>query len=107
MTMSESQPNEEPSGHLTLMAENITVVDSGRLTIPAQYRNRLNINEGDILHCVFYTDDHAVIQQDTVVLDGGQVTIRKLKRQLYGIEDGDVIDFEAATTGMTKPDTED
>lgn len=99
--MSDQQHPDMPAESFT--AFNVSVYDTGRFTIPARFRNRFGIEDGDIVDVAVDVGETTMIALDLPVVDG-KVRIPATKRTLYGIEGGGEYDIEISATGMSLPD---
>lgn len=100
-------PDGTGSDHDSVYAEAVRVHDAGRVTIPSRHRDRLDIEQHDIIDLLVYAGEDAFSATDLPVDASGRVRIPGRKRDLYGIEDDDRVDIEVAATDMTMNDGEE
>lgn len=84
----------------------IEVVDRGRITIPARFRDRFDIEEGDLLDVYVEADSASFWSLHHDVDGSGRIRLPVRERRLYNVEDGDVVDIQVTVTGLSVEDFE-
>jgi len=91
----------EDEQHRTFGVSGVEIIDSGRIIIPARFRDRYDVEEDDVLDVRVRTQDVTFWALDLVADGSGRIRIPNRKRGIYEVDDGDVVDIDVMTTGMS------
>jgi len=88
-------------GQPAFIVPQATLTDRYRITIPARFRNRYGIGEGDVVDVLIEREGREnVICLDMVVDDSGRVTVRRQKVDIYALDPGEY-PINVSLTGRT------